>query len=199
MNDVDSHESPHRDRVVALCELTNIRSAADADESRRLHAHAVAAIESTGLSPATHQRFLEYADAILGGHLGMLKRTQQSDAVFAQIRGERLWESYYHQRKSAAQLLRDAWMALHPPAPHPDGYTAKELMEQAGIQKTLWQRIRKEAEIQVPRGESGRKYRNGEVRRLVNAARSIGTKKAMQAVEAWERMLSEWESFAETA
>lgn len=192
-------EIPPHDRVLAYCGIASLQNTVGADEARRLHAQAVSAIESAGLKSATHERFLAYADAVLDGHLGMLKRVQRGDAVWAHTRGERLWESYYNQRNSAAKLLRDAWTALHPSAPHPDGYTAKELMEQADIKKTLWQKIRTKAEISVSRGESNRKFKNSEVRRLVIAARSIGTKKALQAVEAWEHTLSDWESFAKTA
>lgn len=117
----------------------------------------------------------------------------------ARVRGQRSWTSFYNQRNEASALLRDAWKALRPPAPHPDGYTTTELKDQAGIRKTLWQRIRTEAKLSSPRGRVNHKFSNSDIRALIAAARSIDTVKTRQAAEAWEKTLAEWEVFVSTA
>jgi len=176
--------------LTQFCGLHKSESSTGASKAISLHAAALASLQEIDVSDQLKYRIESELDVLLDAHLGVC-RTSATDfnAVKAHLDNKPGLMKYHTRREQASSRLSALLDQINFSKVHPDGYTPFELMKEADIKKDLWQTICQRASIQIDRGDSHRRFRNSEIRKLIAAARDHGKRKGHSAADAWEALL----------
>jgi hypothetical protein len=176
--------------LTQFCGLHKSESSTGVSKTISLHAAALASLQEIDVSDQLKYRIESELDALLDAHLGVCRTTDLDfNAIKAHLDSKPGLMQYYARREQAAAKLSALLDQISYTKVHPDGYTPFELMRVANIKKDLWQTICRRASIQIDRGDSHRRFKNYEIRKLISAAREHGKRKGHSAADAWEALL----------
>jgi hypothetical protein len=179
-----------KNALTHFCGIAKSGSSAGQSKAVSLHAAALASLQEIDVSSQLKRRIESELDAVLEAHLGVCRTTDPDfNVVRSHIANEVGFLQFYKRREQAAMRLSALLDQVENYKTRPDGYTPFELMEHADIKKDLWQTICQRASIQIDRGDSHRRFRNSEIRKLISAARDHGKRKGHSAADAWEALL----------
>jgi len=181
---------PHKKYLTQFCEVAKSGSNIEKTEAISRHASALAALQDFDVTDHIKYRITSEMDDLLEAHLGVCRTTGPDFNILqSQIANKTGFMQYFSRRGRAALNLSALLEHLEDGKVRLDGYTPFELMEHADIKKDLWQTICQRASIQIDRGDSHRRFRNSEIRKLISAARDHGKRKGHSAADAWEALL----------